>query len=203
MGSDFSPHPSAKAPVACSVWNCRPLAGWKYSLFADIVHATDPRRWLLNWILPAAVAGTRLPVMMRGSGPRFRLRSRQAPFRRFPWTVPCKPAGLPDGVATTHASRLYRRGFLLVSLPVEDEPGHPAEIWSSTWNVFGHAAFIKSDGNIFAYIHPSGLGVDGLLAGTEPTATQHMHHQAAALPSEVSFPFGFPTAGEYPHLHSD
>ena len=81
---------------------------------------------------------------------------------------------------------------------IEDEPGHPAEDLELYMGMLGHAAFIKSDGSIFAHIHPSGSVSMASLSLTEPAAAaHHMHHQAAALPSEVSFPFGFPQPGEY------
>jgi hypothetical protein len=55
-----------------------------------------------------------------------------------------------------------------------------------------HAAVFKTDGTVFAHIHPAGTipmaAYGGNMAGMDMSATPA---------SEVSFPFGFPSAGRY------
>jgi hypothetical protein len=66
----------------------------------------------------------------------------------------------------------------------------------------GHAAFVKSDGTVFAHIHPSGTvamaalmmaeaqnGGDGM-AGMDMSGSSR-------TPNTVSFPYGFPSSGNY------
>ena len=55
-----------------------------------------------------------------------------------------------------------------------------------------HNVAVKTDGTVFAHIHP---------AGTIPMAAYGMNMAGMEMPSgatnQVSFPFGFPTAGRY------
>jgi hypothetical protein len=58
----------------------------------------------------------------------------------------------------------------------------------------GHAAFIKDDGTVFAHTHPEGSAAMAALDianGTMGTMTM------GPTPSEVGFPYGFPTPGPY------
>jgi hypothetical protein len=76
--------------------------------------------------------------------------------------------------------------------------------------MLGHAAFIKSDGSVFAHIHPNGsIAMSAFMMAQAQNQTnsdsaempgmsmQGMGQGQAALPNEVSFPWGFPTAGHY------
>ncbi len=79
--------------------------------------------------------------------------------------------------------------------------------------MLGHAAFVKTDGTVFAHIHPMGtasmaaltLAADQSSGKSNPNNDMagmdmpnmpgmNMH---AVLPNEVSFPYGFPTPGRY------
>ena len=72
----------------------------------------------------------------------------------------------------------------------------------------GHAEFVSSDMSVFAHIHPagsvsmaaldlanSGGVIDDTRALSPPGMAMAM--SASALDPEVSFPYGFPKAGEY------
>lgn len=85
--------------------------------------------------------------------------------------------------------------------------------------MLGHAAFVKTDGTVFAHIHPMGTASMAAMnlaenhTGTAPSdsgnmAGMDMSHmnmsdmpgmdmRAATLPNEVSFPYGFPAPGRY------
>lgn len=99
-----------------------------------------------------------------------------------------------------------------------DKNGAPPQDMALYMGMLGHAAFMKSDGKVFAHIHPNGsVAMAALMLAdeqnqklngatvkpisTEPMNVAGMHHMhdmgSAALPNEVSFPYGFPTAGRY------
>jgi hypothetical protein len=80
---------------------------------------------------------------------------------------------------------------------VEDENGRPARDLELYMGMPGHAVFVKRDRSVFAHIHPGGSVPSAALAiASAPGESAHGMHQAA-LPSVVSFPYGFPEAGEY------
>jgi hypothetical protein len=68
----------------------------------------------------------------------------------------------------------------------------------------GHAAFVKSDGSVFAHIHPSGSAPMPALALANPS-NPHAGHMMPSMPDmagggpppEVAFPYGFPQPGAY------
>jgi hypothetical protein len=60
----------------------------------------------------------------------------------------------------------------------------------------GHAVFVKRDRRVFAHVHPSGSAPMAALQIAMPSSDPHAGH-GAALPSTVSFPYGFPEPGDY------
>jgi len=72
--------------------------------------------------------------------------------------------------------------------------------------MLGHAAFVKTDGTVFAHIHPNGsvsMAALMLASGEAPEdhSAMHMGDSSPTLPSArtdtVSFPYGFPSPGRY------
>jgi hypothetical protein len=77
--------------------------------------------------------------------------------------------------------------------------------------MLGHAAFVKTDGTVFAHIHPTGTvamaafmmanpqpGAQGT-GGSEMTMQNMpgMDSSSGTLPNTVGFPYGFPSRGQY------
>jgi hypothetical protein len=74
--------------------------------------------------------------------------------------------------------------------------------------MLGHAAFVKTDGTVFAHVHPTGSVSMAAFMMAQPEGNSEMGHMnmagmdmgdmdSASLPNEVSFPYGFPTPGRY------
>lgn len=107
-----------------------------------------------------------------------------------------------DAALQAHRGMSFR--FRLV-----DQQGRAPTDMALYMGMLGHAAFIKTDGTVFAHIHP--MGTPAMAAFTlaqdqnsaykqssmDDMPGMNMPASSAALPSEVSFPYGFPTPGCY------
>jgi hypothetical protein len=101
-----------------------------------------------------------------------------------------------------------------------DQQGHAPAGMALYMGMLGHAAFVKTDGSVFAHIHPMGTASMAAmnLAQNQADAPPHSSHMSAmdmsqmdmtdmsgmkmpgsraALPNQVSFPYGFPAPGRY------
>lgn len=63
--------------------------------------------------------------------------------------------------------------------------------------MLGHAAFVKTDGTVFAHIHPNGSVPMATLMRTPAMPMQMPDGMEMSLPNEVAFPYGLPTPGKY------
>jgi hypothetical protein len=91
---------------------------------------------------------------------------------------------------------------------VEDSRGTPARDLEPYMGMAAHAEIVRSDGSVFAHVHPSGsvsmaaweMAQAGLPAGqpmSEPAGMPMMEMPAEAVDPEISFPYGFPRPGRY------
>jgi hypothetical protein len=91
---------------------------------------------------------------------------------------------------------------------VEDADGKPVQNLEPYMGMAAHAEFVRSDLSVFAHVHPAGsapmaaleLAQAGLPSDGEHTQTGMAPDMAmlpASLSPEVSFPYGFPKAGDY------
>jgi hypothetical protein len=103
---------------------------------------------------------------------------------------------LPDGfrmVWDRDPGPLQPKKLQLFRFHIEDAHGRVAHDLELYMGMAGHAAFVRSDGAVFAHIHPSGTVAMPALALADPARGMNMD----APPSEVSFPYGFPGPGRY------
>jgi hypothetical protein len=157
----------------------------RYQIFADIVHHTGFPETQVGEIDLPALAGNAL------SG---------------------DDSGVPDLAPSANISQFgdgYRMvwerdsSVLKANVPlwfrfrIEDRDGHPATDLENYMGMSGHAAFISTDGKVFAHVHPAG----SVSMAAEMMAQGASHDMSAMQPapigSEVSFPYGFPRAGDY------
>ena len=152
----------------------------RYRLFADIVHATGLPETMVAEIDLPALSGV-------AAGPDDSTASTTSP-----------PA--PTRIVRADNAPLRVKQPQLLAFRAEDENGRPATDLELYMGMPGHAIVIKRDARVFAHVHPSGTAAMAsltLAAATLPGDPHAAHAMTAALPATVTFPYGFPEAGDY------
>ncbi len=183
-----------------------------YHLYADVVHTNGfPETMVSTVTLPAITARPLAGDDAEGQGT----------------DVAAAPAttttfNLPDGytMVWSKPASLIARQPNDFTFTLNDRTGHPAPDTTLYMGMLGHAAFIKDDGTVFAHIHPNGTASMAALmiaeqqnvpgsgsgSGSGSANSSSMNSMpgmnmsnapSEALPSTVSFPYGFPTPGRY------
>ncbi len=134
-----------------------------------------------------------------------------------PLTIPTGDAAvaqLADGgrlIWEMGSAPLVANAAMVFKFRLEDKDGNPAKDMEPYMGMAGHAEFVSSDMSVFAHIHPAGsasmaaleLANAGPAAGaaavdaTMSSGGMAMPMASGPLEPEVSFPYGFPKAGEY------
>jgi hypothetical protein len=169
----------------------------RYEFFADVVHATG---------IAETVTG-RLEVPATQGGPLEGDDSRWIGDIRTSQSD-ASIARLEDGsrMVWVRDQRLRPGQLTLFTFRIEDASGAPVTDLELYMGMPGHAIFVSKDRQVFAHVHPSGsapmaameIGRRSLTASTNARVdgADHSRH-VTPLPSTVSFPFGFPRAGDY------
>jgi hypothetical protein len=165
----------------------------RYALFGDVVHRNGLAETATTQIdLPSIAGGALTGDDAAGeAGPVAQasyanLASPLSGGYRMLWDRPAAPF---------HARQPYVFRFR-----IEGAQGRSAPDMQLYMGMLGHAAFVRSDLGTFAHVHPSGSVPMPALALTQPEnphAGHAMPMSEAALPAEVSFPYGFPSIGNY------
>jgi hypothetical protein len=175
----------------------------QYSLYADVVHANGfPETLVTSITVPTGMPSSTVsdkddaaaiapPITASPLGNSFRLPDGYT----MVWDAP----------ATLAASTPYSFRFRLLA-----PNGSPAPDMQPYMGMAGHAAFVKTDGTVFAHIHPDGSAAMAavMLANPAPydampdmPAMTGMAHPPGAPQdtnaNAVAFPYGFPTPGRY------
>jgi hypothetical protein len=157
----------------------------QYELFADLVHATGVSETVVAKLEAPAFQGAPLT----GDDSAFTADN----GTKIVWVRDEKP--------------LVPKRLTMFTFRVDDASGQPATDLELYMGMPGHAVFVRRDRRVFAHVHPAGsapmaalaIGQRGLAAanrGDEAAADPHARHTATP-PSTVSFPYGFPEAGDY------
>jgi hypothetical protein len=152
------------------------LAAGAYELFGDVVHATGVPETVTGRIDTGAIAGAEL------AGDDSSWSAGDSSPTKIEWVRDNAP--LVPRKLTTFAFRVL------------DETGAPARDLELYMGMPGHAIFVRRDRKVFAHVHPSGSAPMVLLDFAASGADDHSRHQAGT-PSMVTFPYGFPEAGDY------
>jgi hypothetical protein len=187
------------------------VSAGRYQIFADIVHRSGFPETLVGEVNLPDVAGTPLA----GDD------SEWSGAALTQLAEGSAESLLPDGgrlewerEASLHGAPLTANVPVSFRFRVEDKNGQPVQDLEPYMGMAGHAAFVGADCTVFAHIHPAGsvsmaaleLAESGLLpapasAASDMSIPAVMHAGMAmsfeALPSEVSFPYGFPKPGLY------
>jgi hypothetical protein len=182
-----------------------------YRLYADVVHAIGFPETIVGTIALPQIAGRLLhgddaegkasPLGVSPAGEDVKQTSPEQRFR------------LPDGYTMVwkKPARLVPRTATNFEFDMRAPDGNPPSDMKLYMGMLGHAAFVKTDGTVFAHIHPTGtvamaafmmansqsggLGTAGsqMSMGDMPG----MEPGTSALPNSVAFPYGFPSPGQY------
>lgn len=147
-----------------------------YELFADIVHRTGVPETITGAFETPAVSGAPL------SGDDSGWSAEEKTATRIVWVRDDTP--------------LVPRKLTTFTFRVEGEDGQPVHDLELYMGMPGHAVFMRRDRKVFAHVHPSGSAPMAALELAMPDANPHAQH-ATGTPSTVTFPYGFPEAGEY------
>jgi hypothetical protein len=118
---------------------------------------------------------------------------------------------LSDGsrMVWDHVGQPLQAGVpLILRFRVIDRAGNPVEDLQPYMGMAAHAAIVRSDGSVFAHVHPTGsvpmasfeLAQASLPATLEQSAHSSMNMaqmDADKVAPEISIPYGFPKAGLY------
>ena len=172
-------HPSETTPGTYERW-LPDMPQGRYDLFADVVHATGVSETVTAQLETGAIRGTSL------AGDDSALSS-STDETRIVWIHDTQP--------------LTPKRLTIFTFRVEDAGGQPVNDLELYMGMPGHAVFVRRDLRVFAHVHPSGSAPMAAMAIGERSlgaqaAQMHAGH-AAMLPATVSFPYGFPEAGDY------
>jgi hypothetical protein len=168
------------------------MAAGKYRLYADVVHEDGFPETLVNEITLPAVHGVPLAGddAAATAAPLNKTRGATTTFM------------LPDG---------YRMNWIngngpqkakhpeLFKFEIVDAEGRAPRDMALYMGMPGHAAFVKTDGSVFAHIHPNGsVAMAAFMMSGNAMQMPGMHHDGTMrLPNRASFPYGFPQPGRY------
>ena len=112
---------------------------------------------------------------------------------------------LPDGYTLVwlKPQKIAAKAPLDLQFELLDARGKTPKDMALYMGMLGHAAFVKTDGTVFAHIHPTGTVSMAAFMLANPQAPMKgmemagMAMDAGALPNVVGFPYGFPSTGAY------
>jgi hypothetical protein len=177
-----------------------------YRLYADVVHANGFPETMVSSVTLPFISGRSLA----GDDAEGTAESLKA---NGDATLTKSSYRLPDGY-----TMVWKRPDTLASKrPIEftfellDDKGQPPKDMGLYMGMVGHAAFVKTDGTVFAHIHPSGtVSMAALMMAQEQNGPQASQEMMSDMPgmsgmnmssnnvsNTVSFPYGFPSEGSY------
>jgi hypothetical protein len=203
MDAVYHLHPSLSGPGEFRM-SLPPMPAGNYTLYGDVVHASGfPETLVTTITVPANMLGgspgpddaaANIPPLSAGSlGDSYKLPDGYV----MVWDRP--------SVVTANTAYSFR--FHLM-----DANGKPATDMQLYMGMAGHAAFVKTDGTVFAHTHPQGSaamaavmlansggheGMDHAGMNMDMPMDMKMSEHSESVSNTVEFPYGFPSAGRY------
>jgi hypothetical protein len=163
----------------------------KYKIFADIVRGTGFPETMVSEIDLPNVTGE--PFSGDDSGVDA---SADGSFRRT-----TNVSALADGgrMVWEHDGTALKAGQVSwLRFRIEDAQNEPVNDLEPYMGMAGHAEFVKSDFSVFAHVHPAGsVPMASFMVAQQDFGSSMHQGSMPALTDEVSFPYGFPQAGDY------
>lgn len=171
-----------------------PIPNGQYEIFADVVRESGFPDTMTTRITLPDVAGK--PFAGDDSGVR---------------AAPLESAGAQRIVALEDGGRvewlsdgpaLQAQKPAVLRFRIEDKDGNPAADLEPYMGMAGHLVIVRRDLSVFAHVHPAGsvpMAAVMLVqkrGGSEGMAGMPKMHESS-MPAEVTFPYGFPQAGDY------
>ncbi len=201
MDAAFHLHPVLAAPGDFRI-SLPAMPPGQYALYGDVVHANGfPETLVAKITIPADMPGGPLGDEDAAAHPQ--------PLSQGNLGNSYK---LPDGYTmvwdqpqSITANTAYAFRFHLL-----DTSGKPAADMQPYLGMAGHAAFVKTDGTVFAHTHPEGSAAmaslmlanssdpstpDNMDMSKENKMDMPMHNEP--ISNTVEFPYGFPSSGRY------
>jgi hypothetical protein len=157
----------------------------QYELFGDLVHRTGVSETVTGRLDTPAIRGAALTgddSEWSGATSSTGDVSPTSDGGRIVWVRDGQPLGT--------------KRLMMFTFRVEDAAGRPADDLELYMGMPGHAIFVRRDRRVFAHVHPSGSAPMAAMEIAMPSSQLHAH-PGATLPATVSFPYGFPEAGDY------
>jgi len=171
-----------------------------YRLYADVVHESGFPETIVGEVELPAVAGHPLSgddAMGAATPESATTAGSMAVEPRFK---------LPDGFTLVwlKPNKIVPKAPLDLQFELLDPEGKAPKDMALYMGMLGHAAFVKTDGTVFAHIHPTGtVSMAAFMLANPQTPMNGMTMPGMpgmkmdALPNVVGFPYGFPSAGTY------
>lgn len=171
------------------------VPGGSYAVFADIVRESGfPDTMTAKIDLPAGDKGKPL-TGDDSSATAPKISTVQAGAT----TVPLGPDGHAEWVLDTRTLQAQKPTLLRFRLT--DKNGAPATDLEPYMGMAGHLVILRRDLSVFAHVHPAGsipMAALMLLQKPEGQAGDSMAGMhPKTVPAEITFPYGFPQAGDY------
>jgi hypothetical protein len=163
----------------------------KYKIFADIVRGTGFPETMVSGIDLPDVIGD--PFTGDDSGVEASANGTSGGTTNV--------SSLPDGggMIWEQSGAPLRAGQVSwLRFRVEDAQHEPAQDLEPYMGMAAHAEFVKSDFSVFAHIHPAGsVPMASLMIAQKDFGLPMDHSSMRTPPAAISFPYGFPQAGDY------